>query len=150
MPVPSEIIWWGDKLPIAPLERRRFIWHVFHCWALARDWYRLEWGVTLPNFACDPDFVDTGHSIFLDNFERAGLRNLGKVDMSCLQVGDMLVGHVRGGFPNHCGIYVGGDDFLHHPPGAPSGTVNLLRWWPHIDTVMRYERQDATSARGTG
>lgn len=140
VPVASDIVWWGDALPIAPLERRRFVWGIFHCYALWRDWVRLEWGVTPPNFPCSPDFVEEGYSIFVDNCEQAGLRNLGKIEMSELEVGDMLVGHVKGAFPNHCGVYLGGDDFMHHQPNKISGKDNLLRWWPFIDTVMRYDR----------
>lgn len=151
IPQAGEITWWGDALPIAPLERRRFLWGVFHCWSLYRDWLRLEYGIVLPNFACDRDFVDDGHNIFIENCERAGLRNLGKIDMSRLQVGDMLVGHVKGEHPNHCGVYLGGDDFLHHAPGTASGKANLLRWWPHIDTVFRYDGlENATPLRGLG
>lgn len=143
VPIPSDIIWWGDKLPMPPLKRRRFIWGVFHCYQLYRDWIKQEWGVVIPAFPCSIDFVKDGYSIFLDNCEQAGLRNLGKVDMSELQVGDMLVGHLRGDFPNHCGVYLGGDDFLHHPQDGVSGEANLLRWWPHIDTVFRYDRTGA-------
>jgi len=151
VPVPSEIVWWGDELPTPPLERRAFIWGVFHCYQLYRDWMWLERGVRIPNSACDVLLIADGRNIFVDECERAGLRNLGKVDMGCLQVGDMLVGHVKGDFPNHCGVYLGGDDFLHHPPGTPSGKANLLRWWPHIDTVLRYDGSSVDpSLRRTG
>lgn len=150
VPVPSDILWWGDKLPPQPLEKRKFIWGIFHCYQLYRDWAKLEWGVSIPNFACEIDFVDERYDIFVDNCERAGLRNLGKIDMSELEVGDMLVGHLRGDIPNHCGIYLGGDDFLHHPTGGASAKTNLLRWWPHIDTVMRYDGPKTTPLRDTG
>lgn len=138
-PVPGQITWWGDDLPIQPLERRRFIWGVFHCWSLYRDWMRLEYGLTLPNFAVGREFIENKENVFIDNCERAGLRNMGKLSMDDLQVGDMLLGHIKGEFPNHCGVYLGGDDFLHHPPGGASGKTNLLKWWPHIDTVFRHD-----------
>ena len=137
-PQAGEITWWGDSLPIAPLERRRFIWGVFHCWSLYRDWMRVERGITLENIPCDREFVQDGTNVFLDNCERVGMVNMGKLDMNDLEVGDMLVGHIKGDLPNHCGVYLGGDDFMHHPPGGASGKANLLRWWPHIDTVLRY------------
>jgi len=135
-------LWWGDDLPIEPLERRKFIWGIYHCWSLYRDWWRLEHDITLPNFACPEDFAEEGVNIFLDNVVAAGLKDMGKLDMGDLKRGDMLLGHLRGDIPNHCGIYLGGDDFLHHAPDQASGKANLLRWWPHIDTVFRYDDRD--------
>lgn len=146
----GDVIWWGDDLPIPPLQGRRFIWGVFHCWSFYRHWFKLEHDIWLPNFACPIDFIDEGVNIFLDNCERAGLRNLGKVDMCDLQIGDMLVGHVKGEHPNHCGVYVGGDDLLHHLDTGVSRKDQLVRRWPHIDTVFRYAGADATSLRDTG
>lgn len=139
VPQAGSIVWWGDDLPISPLKGRKFLWGVFHCWSLYRDWLRLNHDITIPNFPCERTFIDDDHNIFLDNCERAGLRNLGKIDMSELRYGDMLVGHIKGNYPNHCGVFEGGDTFLHHPPDAASGDANLLRWWPHIDTVFRYD-----------
>jgi proteasome lid subunit RPN8/RPN11 len=139
VPVPSDILWWGDNLPPVPLERRRFIWGIFHCYQLYRDWFKQEYGVLLPTFAYSFDtFAE--EDVFVRNCERVGFRNLGLIDMKNLLPGDMLVGHIRGRCPNHCGVYLGGDDFLHHPQNGVSGIALLSRWWEHIDTVFRYER----------
>lgn len=137
--VANDITWWGDSLPIPPLEGRKFLWGVFYCWTLYRDWMRTERGILLPNFPSDPDFKEVGEDIFLIHCEDAGMRNLGKIAIEDLQVGDMLVGHLRGRFPNHCGVYIGGDHLLHHAPSSLSGRAPLLRWWPYIDTVFRYD-----------
>lgn len=144
--IPGDIIWWGDQLPRVSLYNRRFIWGVFHCWTLMRDFYLAETGIQLMFLPCHDDFIPRGDNMFLDNVENAGLRNLGKVDMSELRRGDILLGHLRGEFPNHAGVYLGGDDFLHHPPDALSGTATLLRWWPHIDTVLRHDRFDEAAS----
>lgn len=149
VPVASQIIWWGDELPIPPLERRLFVWGVFHCYSLYRDWVRLNWGITIPNFPCPDDFAETGFNIFMDNFDKAGLVDIGKIDVSELQIGDMVVGHLRGGFPNHCGVYIGGDDLLHHPVSGASGKMALLRFWSHVDTVFRYDKENASLIRAT-
>lgn len=139
-PVASDIVWWGDPLPVPPLKKRKFIWGVFHCYQLYRDWHRIHRGVVIPNFACDYNFVDNDVDIFLGNVTQAGLTDLGKIELCDLQEGDMLVGKLRGNYPNHCMIYEGGDTALHHPPGAISGDVSLLRWWPFVDSVFRHER----------
>jgi proteasome lid subunit RPN8/RPN11 len=150
VPVASDIIWWGDTLPIPPLERRMFIWGVFHCYGLYRDWLRLERGVTIMNFPCSEDFIKDGENPFVERAEITGHLNLGKIPMEDLQFGDLVVGKLRGDFPNHCGIYLGGDDLLHHPAGGASCKTNLLRWWPYVDTVLRYDREKAASLRPAG
>lgn len=149
VPIAHDVLWWGDSLPVPPLSPRRFIWGIFHCWSLVRDWYRVELGIVLPNFAVAEDFIKKGESVFLDNVEKAGLTNIGKIDISELQRGDILVGHLQGDKPNHCGVYTGGDKFLHHSPDALSGEADLVRWWKHIDTVFRHAGKTA-SLRGTG
>lgn len=145
-PLAQPITWWGDDLPIPPLKGRKFIFGVFDCWRLYRHYMMLEHGITLPNFAYGEDFVEKNENVFVENCERAGLRNLGKIDMSRLHVGDMLIGHLRGEHPNHCGVYLGGDTFLHHAPGQASREDNLLRWWPHMDTVFRYDGLEETAS----
>jgi proteasome lid subunit RPN8/RPN11 len=143
----SDILWWGDTLPDVPLERRKFIWGIFHCYSLYRDWMWQERGIRIPNFAVPADFVEQGQNVFVENAEKAGLCNLGKPDIENLQVGDMLVGKLFGAFPNHCGVYVGDDQFLHHPTGGASGKVELLRWWPRIEVVLRYDPSNTPSVR---
>lgn len=138
----SDIIWWGEQLPIPPYEGRKFIWGVMHCYQLYRDWLFQERGHRLPNFAYDRDFYNQGHNPFVEFCEFAGMTNLGKVDISDLQVGDMLLGHVRGSVPNHCAVFVGNDLILHHPPGGVSRKDDLLRWWPLVDVVFRYVPTD--------
>jgi proteasome lid subunit RPN8/RPN11 len=147
----NDIVWWGDGLPPVPLERRKFVWGVFTCYQLYRDWWKQERGVILPTWPMHEDFVQRGMDIFTDYREKVGLTDLGKTDISNLQVGDMLLGKLRGSFPNHCGIYVGNDLMLHHPPTGVSGTTELLRWWPYVERVYRNESaSNSPSARGIG
>jgi proteasome lid subunit RPN8/RPN11 len=147
-----DVLWWGDDLPEVPLEGRKFIWGIFHCYQLYRDWLYRNRGYRLPNFAYDQDFHRQGHNPFVEFCEFAGMTNLGKIDIEDLQVGDMLLGHVWGPVPNHCAVFVGNDQMLHHPPGGASRKDDLLRWWPKVDLVFRYEPKssDVAPARGTG
>lgn len=142
----TDILWWGDQLPRVPLKNRKFIWAIFDCWALVRDFYLQETGIVLHEVPCHVDFIDRGDNMFLNNVENAGLRNLGKISMAELRRGDILLGHLKGKFPNHAGVYLGGDDFLHHPPNGVSGEANLLRWWPHMDTVLRHDGYDEAAS----
>lgn len=135
----NDIIWWGEQLPTPPLLGRRFIWHVFHCWQLYRDWWKTERGVQMA--PADPHPLDFGDNVnaFVDRCEKWNHTNLGKIAIDDVQIGDLLLGRLRGKYPNHCGVYVGNDTFLHHPSGGASTEASLLRWWPRIETVMRYD-----------
>jgi cell wall-associated NlpC family hydrolase len=43
---------WGDSLPIAPLEGRPWRMGVYDCYGLMRDWYRAKRNILLPNRPC--------------------------------------------------------------------------------------------------
>jgi proteasome lid subunit RPN8/RPN11 len=148
--VACDILWWGDSLPVAPLERRMFIWGIFHCYELYRHWMKLNRGVLPPTFACPHDFIERNINFFTDHIEASGHINLGKPDICDLQVGDILIGKLYGKHPNHCGVYVGDDMILHHPAGGASGYTELLRWWPKVEVVCRYDPAHASSVRGLG
>jgi proteasome lid subunit RPN8/RPN11 len=144
---PHDILWWGDSLPPVPLVGRQFIWGIFTCYQLYRDWWKRERGIVFPTWPMNPDFHKS-MNIFMDYREKVGLTDMGKIAISDLQIGDMLLGKVRGSFPTHCGVFVGDDLMLHHPPTGISTTTELLRWWPYVETVFRYESSDPSSVRG--
>lgn len=135
----NPIVWWGDQLPTPPLLGRKFIWHVFHCYQLYRDWWWVNRGIRFALYPCSVDFIDEGRNPFVEHVERTHHVNLGKPQITELEIGDMVLGRLRGRYPNHCGIYVGNDTFLHHPSGGASCEASLLRWWPRIDLVFRHD-----------
>lgn len=135
----NDIIWWGDQLPTPPLLGRQFIWHVFHCWQLYRDWWWTERGIRFATYPCPEEFIDKGHSPFLEHLEETHHINLGKPKIEELEIGDLVLGRLRGTHPNHCGVYIGNDTFLHHPSGGASCEGSILRWWPRIDMVLRHD-----------
>lgn len=135
----SEVMWWGDGLADVPLIGRKFVWHIFHCYQLYRDWWWQERGIRFAAYACDEEFILHGRDVFIEHVECTHHVNLGKIPIPELEIGDMLVGRLRGKYPNHCGVYIGDDQILHHPAGGASCTVSLQRWWPHIDTVLRHD-----------
>lgn len=135
----GDILWWGDQLPTAPLLGRRFIWHIFHCYQLYRDWWWTERGIRFALYPCEEEFIVNERDVFIEHVEKTHHVNLGKIPVTELEIGDMLVGKLRGRHANHCGVYIGGDEILHHPAGGASCTTSLQRWWPYIDTVLRYD-----------
>lgn len=99
----------------APLEGRTFFHGVLDCWALVRDWYARELGVTLPNPERVDEWWNDGKS---DMYSDAAMKGAGFVAVSEkeLQRGDLILMQIRSRnvVPNHVGIYVGDGLMLHH------------------------------------
>jgi proteasome lid subunit RPN8/RPN11 len=124
----------------APLIGRQFAHGVHDCYALIRDWYRLERGVGLTDFDRVDGWWDDGASnLYLDNFAAAGFVDAGQDAEP--QVGDVLLMQIRSknGVPNHAGIYLGDSVFLHHMHGRLSGRAVWGGMWAHsLRTILRY------------
>jgi proteasome lid subunit RPN8/RPN11 len=124
-----------------PLIGREFSHGTLDCYALVRDWYRLERGVELPDFERPDAWWDDGKSsLYLDNFEKAGFADMGQEAEP--QVGDVLLMQIRSknGVPNHAGIYLGDGVLLHHMYGQLSGRTVWGGMWAHsLRTVLRYK-----------
>ncbi|SDR19226.1 Proteasome lid subunit RPN8/RPN11, contains Jab1/MPN metalloenzyme (JAMM) motif [Paraburkholderia fungorum] len=125
----------------APLLGRQFVHGVHDCYSLIRDWYRIERGVTLPDFPrADKWWEDGASNLYLDNFAKAGFADLGQD--APVEVGDVLLMQIRSKnhVPNHAGIYIGNGQMLHHSYGALSGRTVWGGMWSHsLRTVLRYQ-----------
>ncbi|MCY0385664.1 C40 family peptidase [Robbsia sp. Bb-Pol-6] len=130
----------GPSGYVAPLLGRQFVHGALDCYALIRDWYRLERSITLPDFERTDDWWDDGASnLYMDNFAKAGFIDLGQDAEP--QEGDVLLMQIRSknGVPNHAGIYLGGNVLLHHMHGQLSGRTVWGGMWAHsLRTVLRY------------
>lgn len=144
----SEPWFWGDMLDPPELLGRK--WR--HgpsgtdgngdCFALVRDWYRLNWGLHIIDGGRDHEWWESGaESLYLDNFERAGFVVSPDGDRAP-RVGDAMLFQFAGPVPSHAGIYVGGGLFMHHyhnrlsrhdPVGPYSKFV--VRWLRHVDAA---------------
>ena len=103
---------------VAPLVGREWSHGVLDCYALVRDWYQLERGVDLPNFA------------------RAGFA---PVDASDLQAGDCFLMQVASSVPNHAAVYLGDGLILHHLQGRLSSRDVYGGYWQKVTThILRY------------
>jgi cell wall-associated NlpC family hydrolase len=130
---------------VAPLLGREFSHGVLDCYSLVRDWYRLERGIVLPDFArSDAWWEDGKSSLYVDNYEAAGFANLGP-DVEP-EPGDVLLMQIRSknGVPNHAGVYLGDGVFIHHMYGQLSGrTVWGGMWARCLRAVLRYTGEKA-------
>lgn len=125
---------WRRIDPFRGLEGRPFVFGVDDCYSLVRDWYREALGLTLPDFVRRPYFWDEGETPHLDNLQRAGF----ELVHDDLRIGDVLLLKIKSQTPNHCGVYVGRGDILHHLPGRLSRREPLAPMRHKITHTVRF------------
>lgn len=96
---------------VSPLEEREFVYGVFDCLGLVRDYYQQELGIEIRNFDRPPFGWWTGDFDWIAHrYERAGFVQVGEA-----QPGDVVVMQLGGAnVPNHVGVYLEGGLLLHH------------------------------------
>jgi hypothetical protein len=127
----------GDEAPIPELIGRPFRHAVTDCYALVRDWFRLERGVVLPDFVRDDEWWSTGGDLYRANFAAAGFRPIAVAE---IEPGDCFIARVHTPVPSHAGVHVGDGQVLHHlrgrlsrrdPISAAVGAVRADLWLRH-------------------
>lgn len=121
----------------APLVGREFAHGVLDCYALVRDWYRIERGIVLPDFERRDDWWLTGENLYLDNFRAAGFEPV--ADGAPLKVGDGILMQVRSPqHPNHAGVYIdeGFQWMLHHAHGRLSTREVYGGYWREVTRLV--------------
>jgi len=102
----------GDPCSGKALEGRKFIYGVYDCYSLVQDYYRRYFDYELPTVT-RPRFGwwQTGE---IDPFMKGADRS-GMVDGNTPEPGDWLLFQLNGAkVPNHTGVYLGNNEFLHH------------------------------------
>lgn len=137
----KEIVWFGDQAPVPDLIGRKFRHGVTDCYALVRDWLRLERNITVPNFPRADKWWEKGGDMFVTEMQRAGFFLIDEIE----KPGDCIVGKVGfGPGPlNHCGVYVGENLVLHHLTGRLSRREPIGPWLRHAQLKMRHRSQNA-------
>ena len=138
----SKPFYWGDMLEPPPLIGREFRHGPSgtdgkgDCYALIRDWYRLEKGITLPDFPRDDAWWETGGDLYVAHFAEAGF-----VEIPAQQArdGDVFMMKVQSDRINHAGLLVDGEQLiLHHLSGRLSRREPMGRWYKFIAKWVRY------------
>lgn len=139
---PGNIIWFGDQLETADLEARPYVFGVYDCFSIWRDYYKLELGIDLPDVPRDENFYLNGQNLYEDHAAEFGFQ---KVPFEDLQPNDIILLRIRSkDIPNHGIVYLGGDQGLHHMPFKASARESINRYIrkesPMYHSVWRYSR----------
>lgn len=108
---------YGDVLTIepsgyiAPCLGRPYIYEIFNCFTLVRDYFKQEFGIAIENHKFPHGWWKTGENHFVDLFEQEGFFQVFDGEF---KVGDVLLMQTEPGNPGHMAVYVGDDKILHH------------------------------------
>lgn len=124
-----------------PLQGRPYIPYTYDCYTLVKDYYKQTHNIDLPIFNDDMKAIKDSwtSTSFHQNDELKG--NWDAVIVP--QVGDVIMFSVGieardNGSPNHCGIYMGDNNVLHHYMGRTSTIESLSPSWD--GWVLNYVR----------
>ncbi|WP_082243381.1 C40 family peptidase [Xenorhabdus bovienii] len=72
---------------IKPLLGRPFVHGIWDCYAIVRDWYRLERDIDIPDFERSDGWWERGENLYMKNYADAGFTECS----SELQMGDVII-----------------------------------------------------------
>jgi proteasome lid subunit RPN8/RPN11 len=114
-----------------PLIGRPFVHGVLDCFSLIRDYYRMELGIALPDFARSDEWWLKGGDLYRQHFAEAGFVQVAgsEFDMRDLREHDVLLMQVASPVLNHGAVYLGGQVILHHCQNQLSGRSVYGGFW---------------------
>lgn len=127
----------GDQIPRAPLLNRPFVWGVFDCYSLIRDYYKLTYAIDLPNVPRGDEWWNRGQDLYRDHLKPAGFR---EIEMSQAKPGDGFLMRFMGSDKlNHAGLLLPNSLILHHLPTRLSRREPAGLWARGADMWVRHE-----------
>jgi proteasome lid subunit RPN8/RPN11 len=115
---------------------RAFIYGVYDCYTLVRDWH-LARGIVFPPGVVKDYGWWTEHAN--EDYYLNGLRNIGFVPTDALEPGNVILMTYRTKVPNHLAIYEGDGYILHHLSGRRSElAVYGGQWALNTRNILRH------------
>ena len=147
----TDIIFFGDQLPIQDYKNRIFCHGVTDCYSIIRDWYKQERGIVLKDFPRSWEWwEEEGKDFYTDNFKELGFKVVNDVDIMSEgpKVGDIFLASIGNHVTkiNHGGVYTGKGLGLHHVTSTKpidktrvAKEEPIQRWLKYIKMWIRYE-----------
>lgn len=104
----------------APLLGRSWAHGVLDCYALVRDYYARELGISLPDFPREDGWWTRGEDLYFRHYAEAGFYPVAEP-----RQGDMIVMQVRADEANHAGVFLADGKLATEPDHYPTPGVIL-------------------------
>lgn len=111
--------------PIKNFRGRDFVDGVYDCLTIIRDFFNMC-GCDIKDYQRVQGWWDNGENYYLDELPKAGFVQVDKVD---LREGDVMLFNYASAVPNHAGIYIGSNQFLHHMTDRKSELRGIDKFW---------------------
>ena len=131
----EHIAFFGDQIPPYELIGRPFLHGIFVCYSLVRDYYRTK-DITIPIFERENLWWEKYPSMLEDGMGEAGFSF---IDVSELEVGDVIFMKIMADVVNHSAVYIGNGLILHHLYNRLSRREPLNRWRKYVSGYLRYK-----------
>jgi len=129
------IYFWGKGLEVQDLIERPFVYGIYDCYSLVKDFYSVRLNIKLPPVFSDYEWWENGESLFDDLFQEFGFTPIDKNDDYV--EGDIFMWAMRSNVVNHIGVYMGNELILHHLNGRLSGPCDVKVWGKSAKYVLR-------------
>lgn len=104
-----------------PLVGRVYDFNTSNCYTIVRDYYLQEYNKSLPMVEFEEDFYEKG----IPYFEDLALKCWkGKV-VETPEKGDIILFKIHNDTENHCGVYIGNGQYIHHMKDRLSCTESI-------------------------
>jgi cell wall-associated NlpC family hydrolase len=123
-------------LNLEGLEHREFIDGKQDCFALLRDLYSLNFNIKLRDYARPSDWEADVLDLITRAYKLEGFEQLTHWKLGDLRPGDVMAMCVGASKPNHLGIYIGNNEFVHHLRGNLSSRSPLKGHWLHYTAFL--------------
>jgi len=132
----SEVEWLTEE--VKPFERRSFAWFSADCYALVRDWHKLNTGIILPNFTRRFNFWTEGLNTIEDGIRTIPFAEI--IPTEKAQIGDVAVMAIRSDVVNHLGVISGNNEMMHQWLGRYTEVARWDRWANQTRYVVRFNK----------
>lgn len=131
----SGIYFWGGDIETQDFTERPFVYGIYDCYSLVRDFYSVKLNIKLPSVHSDYEWWEKGESLFEDLFEKFGFTPVEKNNNYV--EGDVFMWAMHSHIVNHIGVYIGDELILHHLNGRLSSSCDVNVWGRSAKYVLR-------------
>ena len=130
---------WTELLPVdknTPLLGRPFVYGVFDCFTLVRDYYWQKLHIKIPRVEAEYGFWNDGKEPYLENFAKAGFF---AVRDNTLRAHDCVLMQYASKTTNHAGVLTEEGLLLHHTQSNLSCVTPYGGYWlEHTREIVRH------------